>query len=98
MLIKILLTLSLILLSACKSSFPEWPEKVKSHFYLAFDQAGEPHCFSYEIISTYPYKLGEAVELSPLACEGLQGYLPHEMKDITSYANKVNAWVQKECK
>lgn len=98
MLLKTLLTLSLLTVVGCKSSFPAWPESVQSHFFLAFDQAGAAHCYSYKIISQYPYKIAEKLELNPLACEGLSGYLPHEMKDMMNYSNDVKAWVDKECK
>jgi len=97
MLSKILLTLSLLLVAGCKSSFPEWPERVQSHFAIVFDEQG-PHCYSYKIISKMPYKLGEKIELDPMACQGLSGYLPHEMKDILNYSAEVDYWIKKECK
>ena len=98
MLTKTLLTLSLLLVAGCKASFPTWPEAVQSHFFVAFDQAGEVHCYAYKIVSQYPYRIAEKMELTPLACDGLGGYLPHEMKDIMNYSGDVKAWVDKECK
>ena len=105
MLLKTLLTLSLLLLSSCKSftSAPSWPGTVKAHFYLTFTQDITtkeiiPHCYSFLILDTYPYTLEEPIEINPLACEGLSGYLPKEMKLMTNYADQVNEWAVKHCK
>lgn len=101
MLFKILSILSLILISGCKTPqglppVPKWPSQVKSHFYLDFNEHGEPVCYSFEILSIDPYVLGEPILMNDAkACRGLSGFLPHEMKDIVDYKDQSLVWVKK---
>jgi len=96
----ILLTLALFLTSCkLKPSAPEWPREVKSQFALVFDENGEAFCFSYEILSTEPYVLGEPIQLNDVrACNGLTGYLPVEMRKVIKYKDRSLEWVGKNCK
>lgn len=97
----ILLTLLVLSIPACKlkPSAPEWPKEVKSQFAIVWDDNGQAYCFSYEILSTEPYVLGEAIQLNDArACDGLTGYLPLEMAKVIRYKNQSLDWVGQNCK
>lgn len=96
-----ILLMLLVLSTGCKlkPSAPSWPSEVKSQFAVVWDENGEPFCFSYEILSTEPYVLGEPIQLNDArACQGLTGYLPLEMAKVIRYKNQVLEWAEQSCK
>lgn len=95
----ILLTASLFL-SGCKlTSAPQWPKEVTEHYYFVLGQDGTPFCFMSKILSSSPqYLLDEANEVPLEKCDGLSGYLPHDMKSVISYKDRTVEWSVKHCK